>query len=125
MVGTPSHGGNEQMNAPALTPPLPGPALSTVFVGGLPTWVSSGDLRGWLSDENLSYIRACVLPGKNIAFIDCRSAVDRDLVIEWLDGAELEDPASGSIRRLRASIARPRPDHRSDHRPATTATESR
>jgi hypothetical protein len=79
----------------------------TVFLGNLPVWVTSDDIRGWLTAENLvaDAIKVIRNPetqeSKGFAFIDAPNTEEMNAIIRRFDRAPLED------RLLRANPAQP------------------
>jgi RNA recognition motif-containing protein len=79
----------------------------TVFLGNLPGWVTSDDIKSWLASENLvaDSIKVIRNPetqeSKGFAFIDAPNAEEMQSIIRRFDRAPLED------RLLRANPAQP------------------
>lgn len=79
----------------------------TVFLGNLPVWVTSDDIKSWLTAENLvaDSIKVIRNPetqeSKGFAFIEAPNAEEMNAIIKRFDRAPLED------RLLRANPAQP------------------
>jgi RNA recognition motif-containing protein len=79
----------------------------TVFLGNLPVWVTSDDIRSWLTAENLVSDNIKVIrnpetqESKGFAFIDAPNSEEMNSIIRRFDRAPLED------RLLRANPAQP------------------
>jgi RNA recognition motif-containing protein len=79
----------------------------TVFLGNLPTWVTSDDIKSWLQAENLvaDSIKVIRNPetqeSKGFAFIEAPNGEEMQSIIRRFDRAPLED------RLLRANPAQP------------------
>jgi RNA recognition motif-containing protein len=79
----------------------------TVFLGNLPTWVTSDDIQSWLTAENLvaDHIKVIRNPetqeSRGFAFIDAPNQEEMQSIIRRFDRAPLED------RLLRANPAQP------------------
>ena len=79
----------------------------TVFLGNLPVWVTSDDIRSWLTAENLVSDNIKVIrnpetqESKGFAFIDAPNSDEMNAIIRRFDRAPLED------RLLRANPAQP------------------
>ena len=79
----------------------------TVFLGNLPTWVTSDDIKSWLTAENLvaDSIKVIRNPetqeSKGFAFIEAPNGEEMQSIIRRFDRAPLED------RLLRANPAQP------------------
>ncbi len=79
----------------------------TVFLGNLPTWVTTDDIQSWLTAENLVADNIKVIrnpetqESKGFAFIDAPNAEEMQSIIKRFDRAPLED------RLLRANPAQP------------------
>jgi RNA recognition motif-containing protein len=89
----------------------------TVFIGNLPVWVTSDDIRSWLNAEalvsdNIKVIRNPeTQESKGFAFIDAPNSEEMNSIIRRFDRAPLED------RLLRANPAQP-PKGKSQQAPA-------
>jgi hypothetical protein len=83
--------------------------IYTTFLSGLPDSISSSDLRSWLDEDGLAYVRAVSVYGRHCGFIDCATEEDRNAIIHRYHGARIEDREQGGMRTLRAEPARPRP----------------
>ena len=98
----------------------------TVFLGNLPTWVTTDDIQSWLTAENLvaDAIKVIRNPetqeSKGFAFIEAPNEEEMRSIIRRFDRAPLEDrllranPAQPPKGRGGAPPARqtPRPTHR-------------
>ncbi|MBM3812331.1 MAG: RNA-binding protein [Acidimicrobiia bacterium] len=79
----------------------------TVFLGNLPVWVTSDDIKSWLTAENLVADNIKVIrnpetqESKGFAFIEAPNQDEMDSIIRRFDRAPLED------RLLRANPAQP------------------
>ena len=79
----------------------------TVYLGNLPTWVTSDDIQSWLTSENLvaDSIRVIRDPetqdSKGFAFLDAPNTEEMHSIIRRFDRAPLGD------RLLRANEAEP------------------
>ena len=79
----------------------------TVFLGNLPAWVTSDDIKSWLTAENLVADQIKVIrnpetqESKGFAFIEAPNNDEMQSVIKRFDRAPLED------RLLRANPAQP------------------
>jgi RNA recognition motif-containing protein len=79
----------------------------TVFLGNLPVWVTSDDIRSWLNAEGLVSDNIKVIrnpetqESKGFAFIDAPNSEEMNSIIRRFDRAPLED------RLLRANPAQP------------------
>jgi RNA recognition motif-containing protein len=79
----------------------------TVFIGNLPVWVTSDDIRSWLNAEGLVSDNIKVIrnpetqESKGFAFIDAPNSDEMNSIIRRFDRAPLED------RLLRANPAQP------------------
>jgi RNA recognition motif-containing protein len=89
----------------------------TVFLGNLPVWVTSDDIRSWLNAEGLVSDNIKVIrnpetqESKGFAFIDAPNSEEMNSIIRRFDRAPLED------RLLRANPAQP-PKGKSQQAPA-------
>ena len=78
-----------------------------MFLGNLPTWVTTDDIQSWLTAENLVADNIKVIrnpetqESKGFAFIDAPNAEEMHSIIKRFDRAPLED------RLLRANPAQP------------------
>ena len=78
-----------------------------MFLGNLPTWVTTDDIQSWLTAENLVADNIKVIrnpetqESKGFAFIDAPNAEEMQSIIKRFDRAPLED------RLLRANPAQP------------------
>src|SRR5262245_140391 len=79
----------------------------TVFLGNLPTWVTTDDIQSWLTAENLVADNIKVIrnpetqESKGFAFIEAPNNEEMQSIIRRFDRAPLED------RLLRANPAQP------------------
>jgi hypothetical protein len=80
----------------------------TVFLSGLPLAITDQTLRSWLEQAGLAFFNTHVLYGKCCAYIHCRSAAERDQIIERYHNSEIQDFDRRVRKRLRAEVAGPR-----------------
>ena len=78
---------------------------TTVFIGGLPLWVTSTILRQWLIDNNLTWLRATILRDhagetRGCALIECSTSEMANKVIERFNQSTVDG------RVLKAELSR-------------------
>lgn len=89
----------------------------TVFLGNIPAWVTSDDIKSWLTAENLVADQIKVIrnpetqESKGFAFIEAPNNDEMQSIIKRFDRAPLED------RLLRANPAQPPKGKRPDGPP--------
>jgi RNA recognition motif-containing protein len=80
----------------------------TVYLGGLPEWVSADDIRAWLVADDLCADRVtivCDLPtqiSKGFAFLDVANEEERQRIIQRFNRAPLDG------HTLRCAVKRPK-----------------
>lgn len=69
----------------------------TVFMGNLPTWVTSEEIEGWLNQEGIIFDEVKVIrdfetqESKGYAFIEAASGEDVEAIIKRFNRAPLDD----------------------------------
>ena len=101
-----SHGPGVDQKRSEAERQIPGMSF-TVFLGNLPAWVTSDDIKSWLTAENLVADQIKVIrnpetqESKGFAFIEAPNNEEMQSIITRFDRAPLED------RLLRANPAQP------------------
>lgn len=88
----------------------------TVFMGNLPTWVTSEEIENWLNNEGIIFDEVKVIrdfetqESKGYAFIEAASSEDVQAIIKRFNRAPLDDKV------LRVNEARTGEDNRESNR---------